>query len=47
MDKELLAVIGKLYLENINLYNTVDYLQKQNAQLASNQNDQTVTTDKE
>jgi hypothetical protein len=34
MDKDLLAVIGKLYLENVNLYNTVDYLQKQLKQLA-------------
>jgi len=33
MDKDLLAVIGKLYLENGNLYNTVDYLQKQLKQL--------------
>jgi hypothetical protein len=33
MDKDLLAVIGKLYLENVNLYNTVDYLQKQLKQL--------------
>ncbi len=29
MDKELLAVIGKLYLENLTLYNTVQSLQEQ------------------
>lgn len=27
MDKELLALIGKLYLENMTLYNTVQSLQ--------------------
>ena len=27
MDKELLAVIGKLYIENMTLYNTIQSLQ--------------------
>ncbi len=33
MDKEILAVIGRLYLENMGLFNTVDMLQKKLDQL--------------
>jgi hypothetical protein len=33
MDKEILAIIGRLYIENIGLFNTVESLQKRIEQL--------------